>query len=284
MITIKNDCLEIGILKKGAEIRSVKNANGTEFMWNANPDVWPMSAPVMFPVCGGLRDDKYILNGTEYSLGKHGYARFCDFELIEHTNEKAVFLLQSNDESKKSFPFDYDFTITYVLTENSVSVKYGVLNKSQEPMYFSCGGHEAYSCPEGIEEYSVVFDKNVTLKSIVLNGNLLEHKAVTILENGNKLDLKKEFFAIDALVFENVDFDKATLVHRNSSKKITVEFEGFKTFMLWTKPEGNYICLEPWCNAPDYVDSDYDFANKNGIIKLNPNEFTAKVHKITFED
>ncbi len=286
MITLKNDCLKVDILEKGAEIRSVLGANGTQFMWDANPDVWAQSAPVMFPVCGGLRDDKYILNGKEYTLGKHGFAKLCDFEVIGHTDEKAVFCLRSNEESKKCFPFDYDFTITYTLVKNSIYVSYEVLNRGNDTMYFSFGGHEAYACPEGIEEYSVVFAKNVTLKSLVLNGNLLEYKTNTVLENSNKLDLKEDFFAIDALVFDKVDFNKATLVHRNSSKKITVNFEGFKTFMLWTRPNGagKYICLEPWCNAPDFVDSDYDFTKKDGVMALNAYGSLSKTHKITFEE
>lgn len=284
MVILKNDFLEVKILKKGAEIRSVKGKKGTEFMWDANPQVWPMSAPVMFPVCGGLRDDKFIYDGKEYTLQKHGYARFCDFDVIKQSETEAVFMLKSNEESRKSYPFDYEFTITYILKDNAIDVIYGVLNKTDGKMYYSCGGHEAYACPEGIEEYSVLFDENVTLKSSVLNGNLLEHETVTILDNDKKLDLKKEFFAIDALVFKKVDFKKVTLVHKNSTRKVTVDFDGFETFMLWTKPEGNYICLEPWCNAPDDVDSDYDFVNKAGIICLEKGEYKEKIHTITYEE
>ena len=284
MVNLKNEFLNVTILKKGAEIRNVKSKKGTEFMWDANPKVWPMSAPVMFPVCGGLRDDKFIYENKEYTLQKHGYARFCDFEVVENSDTKAVFMLKSNEESKKSYPFDYEFTIKYELKEKSIVVTYGVLNKTDGKMYYSCGGHEAYACPEGIEEYSILFDKNVTLKSSVLNGNLLEHKTVTVLENNNKLDLKKEFFAIDALVFKEVDFDKVTLVNKNNTRKVTVEFDGFKTFMLWTKPEGDYICLEPWCNAPDDIDSDFDFVNKKGIMCLEKGEYKEKVHTITYED
>ena len=284
MVNIKNDFLDVTILKKGAEIRSVKSKKGTEFMWDANPDIWPMSAPVMFPVCGGLRDDRFIYEGNEYILQKHGYARFCDFEVASATDTKAEFVLKSNEKSKASYPFDYEFTIKYELKDNSIVVTYGVLNKTDGKMYYSCGGHEAYACPEGIEDYSLLFDKNVTLKSSVLNGNLLEHKTITVLDDGNKLDLKKEFFAIDALVFKEVDFDKVTLVNKNSSRKVTVEFDGFRTFMLWTKPEGDYICLEPWCNAPDDVDSDFDFVNKKGIMCLEKNEYKEKVHTITYED
>ena len=281
IITIKNDELEVSISSTGAEIQKVTGGN-TDFLWNGDSKVWSGRSPLLFPICGGLKDDKFILEGKEYTLQKHGYIRFMEFE-TEYISENEVTLLsKSNEYTKNQYPFDYEFRAKFSLCGNTLSVSYNIKNKSDKKMYFSVGAHEAYACPEGIEEYSVVFDKEVTLDSCVLNGNLLEDNTKRIIENSKELPLKYEYFKVDALVFKNIQAKKVCLVHNNSSKKVTLEFPRHDYFLLWTKPDAKYICLEPWCGIPDSVDSDYDITKKEGIIALdNEIEYT---HKITFEE
>ena len=80
MITIKNECLTAIINEFGAELKSL-TLEDKEYIWPGNPAVWAGSCPLLFPVCGGLKNDKYVLNGKEYFLEKHGYIRFKTFEV-----------------------------------------------------------------------------------------------------------------------------------------------------------------------------------------------------------
>ena len=80
MITIKNEFITASINELGAELRSLI-ANGKEYIWEGKPEVWAGACPLMFPICGGLKDDKYIFEGKEYTLEKHGYARFKTFSV-----------------------------------------------------------------------------------------------------------------------------------------------------------------------------------------------------------
>ena len=61
-----------------------------------------------------------------------------------------------------------------------------------------------------------------------------------------------------------------------------VEFEGFDYLFVWTKPKAyaNYICIEPWCGIPDFVDSDFDITKKRGIVKLEANSEKVLTHSI----
>mgnify|MGYP004513634249 FL=1 len=283
MVELKNEFLTVDISETGAEIHSVKDTDGNEYMWTADPNVWGMHAPLVFPICGGLKDDKYFVHGKEYTLAKHGFARFMTFDVEKASKTEAVFLLTATDETRKQYPFEFELRVIYTLNGKTLSVKYDVTNKSDVDMYYGIGGHEGYLCEDGIENYDVVFEENETLKSQVLHGNLLADEFLPIIENTNVLPLKYDYFAVDALVFKNVKSNSVTLVHRNGTRKIKVDFAGFNCLMLWTKPGAPYICIEPWSSAPDDEASDYDFTKKFCITKLTPNETKTNLHTITFE-
>lgn len=283
MVNLKNEYLEVQISSLGAELKSIKNNEGQEFLWQGNEKFWAGQAPVLFPITGGLKDDKYILDGKEYFLQKHGYARFCEFKEGFRNETSVEYILNSDEKSKESFPFDYELKIVYKLIKNSIDVKYIVLNKSNSTMYFSIGAHEGYSCPEGIQEYSIIFEKKETLDSTLLDGNLLEYKTERIAENTDTLQLDYKYFATDALIFENIKSHSVILKHNKSSKNIKVDFDGFDNLLFWTRPNAPYICIEPWCGIPDHVDSNYDITKKACIQKLAPGATFERTHVLTIE-
>lgn len=281
IIEIKSDNLTVGINTRGSELMYIKGIGGTEFLWNGNENVWSYRAPVLFPICGGLKEDTYIFEGKKYSLSKHGFARNSEFKGELINNSKAEFTLESDNDTLLKFPFEFKLKIVFELEKNILKVSNIVENLSDKTMYFSVGAHEGYYCPEGIEEYFIEFDEAVTLDSYILDGNLLENNSVRIIENEKCLPLKYEYFAVDALVFKDINFHKASLVHKNTGKKVTVEFNDSNYFLLWTKPGANYICLEPWNGIQDIVDSDYDITKKEGIVSLEPGKSFTAVHKVT---
>jgi len=62
MITIKNEYITASFNKVGAELKSLVY-NDTEYIWEGRSEVWAGSCPLLFPICGGLKNDKYVLNG-----------------------------------------------------------------------------------------------------------------------------------------------------------------------------------------------------------------------------
>ena len=53
-----------------------------------------------------------------------------------------------------------------------------------------------------------------------------------------------------------------------------LNFEGFKYLAIWSikQKEAPFICLEPWYNTADYINSTNEFKDKKDIIKLEPGE------------
>ena len=282
IITIKNEELTVDISTLGAELQSVRGGN-EEYLWQGDPAVWSGRAPVLFPICGGLKDDKYTLNGKEYTLPRHGFGRKSEFTLESEAGNKAVFLLTSTEETKAVYPFDFELRISYELDGKSIKIGYDVLNKSKEDMYFSIGSHEAYSTPEGIEEYYLKFEKKERLTHNTLKDGVLLNEYIVLGEDTDELPLKYEYFDIDALTLLNLKSRKVSLCKKDGTKKITVDFNGFDYMFIWTKPGANakYFCIEPWCGIPDFEGSSYDITEKKGINKIEPEKTFSRVHTIT---
>jgi len=279
MITLTNEFLTASFSEIGEELKSLV-FGGKEYIWEGRSEVWSGSAPILFPICGGLKDDKYTYKGKEYTLKKHGYARFATFEIEDKTDSSVVFLHKSDEETKKSFPFDYELQVTYTLIAKTVRVGYSVKNLTDGNMYFSIGSHEAYYTPEGIEDYDVVFPQNETLNAYVLYGNLLSTQVLPIIKDSNVLPLYDKYFTVDALVFKDLKSRTATLRNRKTGKAVQVDFPNADYFLLWHKPNSPYMCLEPWSGIPDIVGSSYDITEKEGIITLESGKEYNSVHTL----
>ena len=169
MVTIKNSILEVTIDTFGAQLRSVKKG-GKEFLWQGDPDWWEDTAPVLFPICSNLKDEKYKYDGKEYSMKSHGFAKNMEFEAKLISPSSACLTLKSNAETLKVYPFDFIFSVIFSLEQNALVTKYVVTNPSDKVMYYSVGSHEGYNCPEGVENYEVVFNKIENFDSCVLDG------------------------------------------------------------------------------------------------------------------
>jgi galactose mutarotase-like enzyme len=75
LISISSGALTARINPLGAELTSLTDGAGAEYMTDADPAFWTGHAPVLFPIVGGLVDDTYRVDGQSYHLPRHGFAR-----------------------------------------------------------------------------------------------------------------------------------------------------------------------------------------------------------------
>ena len=276
--TIYNDQLTVTIASLGAELQSIRDAAGVERLWQGNPAFWTGRAPILFPVAGGFRDDCYELDGQRYPMPKHGFVKKLDWTLESASAAEATFLMT---EKNPGFPFDYELRARFTLKGNALAVTYAVENKDARDFWFSVGSHEAFATPEGIEAYEIAFDETETVLNNPLVGNLIKREPETVLAGVRALPLKYSYFAVDALVLRTLKSRGVTLRSALHGREVRVDFPGHDTLMLWTKPGAGYICIEPWCNSPDFVDADYRIDHKPGFLRLAPGESTERTHTIT---
>lgn len=280
MLELKNERLTVKIAERGAELKSLCH-EGKEYLWEGRAEVWAPSAPIMFPICGGLKNDTYTHLGKRYTLGKHGYARFMDFEVESLTETSAVLLHRASEETKKSFPFDYELRVCYALKGSALSIEYRVKNLGKETMYFNVGAHEAYYTPEGIEDYDVIFPERETLDAFVLYGNLASSQRLPIIKDTATLPLYEKYFTVDALVFKELVSRSAVLRNRKTGRALSIDFPKADYFVIWHKQNAPFICLEPWNGFQDTPEADGELSHKEGISALSAGEEFCFPHTVT---
>lgn len=272
MVTnIENEYLEIGVKHFGAVLTSVKSKKtGYEFLWQGNPKIWNGQSPILFPVIGKMLNDKYCLNGKEYSMIRHGLARHYDFELYSKSENEIVFVQSENDETLKSYPYKYKLFVSFKITENRLTVTHTVKNENDCNMYFSIGAHPAFNCDIGDE---IVFEKNETLFSERIDSDsVLTDDRDLILNDENTLKIAENTFDKDALIFSGLKSKSVILNNLQRNKKIHFHFGDAPFFAIWAKPNVPYVCLEPWHGINDSYEKKADLSEKRGIEKLGAGE------------
>ncbi len=260
--------LEIKSVEKGAELISVK-LNGIEKLHDGET-FWNRHSPILFPIVGKLKDNKTIIAGKVYEIGQHGFARDLNFEKIGDNS----YVLKSNEETLKKFPFKFELYVSYEVKSNKLSTRYKVVNKDEKQMIFGLGGHPAFVCDYSSGKYRIEFEEiEDELKIFQLEDGLVSDKETMVKKyfKENRIFLDKHTFEKDAIIMKNLKSNKVYL--KTEQKKILCfDFTGFKYLAIWSKENAPFICIEPWFNTADTVSSEGYFEEKENILKIDSNE------------
>jgi galactose mutarotase-like enzyme len=269
--TIKNSNLTAEINPFGAELISLKNNIGREYIWEGNPDYWGKHSPVLFPIVGTLKNNSFQHKGIEYQLSRHGFAREMLFNLIEKTENKATFSIKSNDDTLKKYPFNFEFQLIYSVEGSGLIIEYKVINTGKETMPFSVGAHPAFALPQKFENYSMLFEQTEPLKYYLLENDLVSKQTKNIALNQKQIPLTYELFKNDALIFKALASNSLTILE-NSNPLLKVSFEDFPSLGIWTKMNAPFLCIEPWFGYSDTDVSNGNLFEKEGIQLLEENK------------
>ncbi|WP_264551237.1 aldose 1-epimerase family protein [Flavobacterium sp. N2038] len=273
---ISNSILQVSIKSAGAELFSIKNNQNKEYIWEGNPDFWGKHSPILFPIVGTLKNNIYTIDGKEYQLPRHGFARDMEFQLIEKTENNAIFSLQSNSETFQKYPFEFELQLIYTLENNSLHIEYKVINRGNGKMPFSIGAHPAIALPENFENYAFKFEKDELLKFNLLENDLISNKTETLETKDGLVPLNYKLFENDALVFKTLKSNSLTILE-NRKPYIEVDFEDFPSLGIWTKNQAPFVCIEPWFGYSDTAENSGDLFQKEGILILDQDQiFNSK--------
>ena len=275
-LTIQNNYLTVEISKLGAELTSIRSAT-MEYLWQADPNVWPKHSPLLFPIVGALNDKMYTYERSTYSMQRHGFASDVTFEVVERSTDYITLEYTATAETKTNYPFDFKLQVLYRLHKNKVLVRYTVKNTMDtEPLPFSIGAHPAFKVPfkpgQERNDYALVFHRDLSPKTKLKKNGRYVNEYRTIFKRPGILSLSDSLFNDGALAFEHNPFTKVSFVHIPTNKiYLSIKFRKFPYLGIWSVNDtANFVCIEPWHGIGDNAGHNGDLKQKEGIITLEP--------------
>ncbi|PHV72140.1 galactose mutarotase [Sporanaerobium hydrogeniformans] len=284
--TLTNDVMTVKLTSFGAELTSLTDPKGTEYIWNADERYWKRHTPVLFPIVGKVRDNEYVIGGKSYKIPAHGFARDYEFEIEKRTDCKITFALRSSLATKAMYPYDFCLKIHYTLVENRLGIEYEVINEDKMPMPFKIGAHPAFNCPrfsdETMEDYELVWEKEEESTQILINEDVYLTKAYKPFKT-SRIPLSKDLFEKEGvLIWTHYTSQSMSLVSKKHPEKLTVDFKNFPFLGVWSPTnEGAFVCIEPWQGHADYVDDSLVLQEKSDIILLEAGQSFNCEHGIS---
>ncbi|WP_066370937.1 aldose epimerase family protein [Neobacillus fumarioli] len=192
--------------------------------------------PILFPISGQLDGGEYVWNGQTFRMKNHGVARNQPWGVIDteqEENEAAITIrLESNPETRKEYPFDFELVFTYRVTNQNLLIEqqYRNLSDAAMPMY------------PGFHPYFRTSVKDLTYETDAKT--YIDYNDMKVKEIQGSLDLtgQKESFALLDARKKYISFELP-----DRKKQITLSYsDQFKYIVLWTEKDQEFVCVEPW--------------------------------------
>ncbi len=274
LVTITDGALTARINPLGAELWSLTDAQGREYMTDADPAFWTGHAPLLFPIVGALNGGTYRLGSRKYALPKHGFARTSRFDVTEQASDRVNFRLRDSEESRPSYPFAFVLDVAFALSGQTLVVAATVSNADGDPLPFSFGFHPAFAwpLPDGgaKDAHRIVFERDEPepIRRLDPARAMLLPDPRPSPVKGNVLLPDASMFEEDALIWKRLN--SRALSFEGDGPSLGIAFPDFPNLGVWQKPGARFLAIEPWHGFNDPQGFAGDFRDKPGIMQLPP--------------
>lgn len=284
---ISNEHLAVTVAERGAEIQSIRAADGTEFFWSGDKAIWPKHGPNLFPYLANLTEGKYTLAGKTYEMGLHGFVPYSELAVESREDSRITFRLSANEETMKCYPFSFIYRVAYTLEQCRLLVTYSVENTGDQPMYFGIGGHPGFHLPIepclAFEDYRLTFDTPGRTARVTFS----ERGGVTgetdyPLPDG-QLPLSHRLFDNGAIVLRDAGH-RVRISSEKGSKAVTVSFPQMPYVGLWhtAKAQVPFLCVEPWSSLPSRDGVIEDLSKQGNLVSLDAGKLYRNTWSMEF--
>ncbi|MGZ3247532.1 MAG: aldose 1-epimerase family protein [Croceibacterium sp.] len=274
LVTITDGGFSARINPLGAELWSLTDDQGREYMTDADPAFWTGHAPLLFPIVGALNGGTYRLGEREYRLEKHGFARRCTFGVEMLAPDRVRFHLRDSEETLAVYPFAFELEAEHALSRSRLVMTVTVRNTGHEAMPFSFGFHPAFAwpLPNGGPKasHSVIFadDEPEPIRRIDQETATLLPKPELTPVRGRVLRPNSSLFEKDALIWDRLN--SRALIFAGEDASLELAFPDCPNLGIWQKPGAPFLAIEPWHGFNDPKGFTGDFRDKPGVIELAP--------------
>lgn len=248
LIQISNDQLSVTVSALGAEMQSLQDAKGRNYLWNGDAQYWSGRAPVLFPIVGRAPGDQIRVGDHSADMSQHGFARRSRFALLKADQTACTHVLTPTEAIRAVYPPDFRLELTHSLQGNTLSVTATVTNTGPDPLPFGLGFHPAFRWPlPGAEDqphHVTLSDGSAPGMARLSDGLLPPERLPSPFEKG-RLTLDQSLFDADAMLFPNAGVPGLTY-GPDQGPQMKFTFENLPDLALWTKPGAPFLCIEPW--------------------------------------
>jgi len=169
--------------------------------------------PILFPNADPITESTDI-----FHLKQHGFAREEKWNVDQVIKNRAALTLNSDEESKKQYPFDFILNLEVKVEDNQLSYILKIINPSlTEVLPVSPGFHPYFYVP-------VKDKKNIQIDLPGFDPSTYDFSSTLSFPQQKIVNLKLP-----------------------DGKNIRIEVsDNFKNWMVWSEPDKPFICLEPW--------------------------------------
>lgn len=287
MEILQNDILTVEVSSNGAELQSIRKGD-VEYLWQGDPAYWGRRSPVLFPIVGSVWEKRYRVDGREYVLGQHGFARDRGFELVSASDTEVRYRLVSDEETLKVYPFGFCLEIAYRLRGNELDVVWEVTNPADTDLYFQIGAHPAFNYPDYDPQKSgrgsLSFDKTEGLECIrIKEKGCVDTSVKWPLEmTDGRVKLEKDTFdAIDTIMLQDSQIREVNMFKEDGTPWLSLTFDA-PVVGIWSPPGkvAPFICIEPWYGRCDSAGYEGEYRDKDWMNRLAPGERFESVYTI----
>ena len=256
----------------GAQLSTLRDKAGRDLLWDGDPAVWNGRAPLLFPIVGTLAGGCYRLDSKIYQLSRHGFARGRMFEVVESTPAAAAFRLRADETSLQVYPFHFELELRFALDGPTLSVTAFVRNTGNEDMPASFGFHPAlrWPLPFARERAShfIEFarDEPAPIRRLNKDGLLTPERHPTPISH-RRLALTDSLFQNDVIIFDEIQ-SRSVTYGADGAPRLQISYPDAPYLGVWTKPQAQFICIEPWHGVSDLAGFTGDFKAKTGVFTV----------------
>src|SRR5271165_6366181 len=249
MPIVQNDHIRAEIVGQGAELIRLQDSRGTDLLWSGDPSWWGGRSPILFPIVGRVANDVIVVDGREYTMRQHGFARTSGFTVTRSNEVECCLRLEASSETRLHYPFNFILDIRHAIGGPSLLTEATVWNVDDRPMPVSFGFHPALRWPLAEADprhgHILVFESRELAPVRRLQDGLLDMDRFTSPVVDGCLPLHDCLFADGAIIFDQLASRRIDYV-APSGRSVTVEFPCMPHLGLWSKPGAGFICIEPW--------------------------------------
>lgn len=231
--------------------------------------------PILFPFCGRSFDRGEIFfwraaDGVRRPMPIHGVARQGAFKVVHQDARGFTALFLPGVEARASYPFDYEFTVTYLFEPFGLMCEFALKNLGREPLPWSAGHHFYFTVPwsEGARraDYLIRIPASKRWKQDAASGQLVPGPALQTdesLANAALIDTIHTGLRSHEVAFGEKGRPGDVIVRLGTQKVPAPD----ATFVTWTQAEDSpFYCVEPWMGAPNAAE------HKAGLHFVKPGE------------